>query len=240
MSIENSILYVYDFSTSTLRNLGEEGFGDQTAAFAWSDQGDTLYAMTGYDGTLQMLSCTFAEDGSTSIEAVEEQAGVAGHLGVSQGRLFFVDNNTGAIYELGETRTEVTAGMDFRISPDGGAMAVLETSMMGSEQVLTNLKLYDIVTGESLTIVENADIASFGFSADGDTLYYTDDAIGDEAADGYPFGLFAYYIISGQKTMVALCSTGDIAIGAAGTIYLIQYFNEAENSFYATYQYDLR
>jgi hypothetical protein len=239
VSIQSSVLYVYDFRTTTLRNLGEEYFGDQTADFAWSDKDNTLYAMTGYNGTLQMLYCTFAEDGGITFEAKEEQAGAAGHLGVSQGRLFFADNYAGIIYEVGEARTALTSGMDFRISPDGSTMAVLETRMMDGEQVLTNLKLYDIVTGECLTIADHADIVSFGFSSDGDTVIYTDAAIGSGATDGYPFGLFAYDTVGGKLTMPALCSTGDIAFGASGRIYLIQYFNEAASSFYATYQYDL-
>ena len=238
VSIEDSILYVYDLNTKTLWNLGEEGFGDQTVDFAWSDMDDTLYAMSGFDDNLQMQSCTFAEDGSFSIDAVEEQAGAAGRIGISQGRLYFADNDTGMISEVGETRTEITAGADFRISPGGVSMAVLETSVVDGEQVLTNLKLCDIVTGECVELAENADIVSFGFSADGGTVYYTDGAIGDEAADGYPFGLYAYDIASGEKEMLALSSTGDIAVGASGAIYLIQYFSEAASSFYATYQYN--
>ena len=239
VSIENSVIYVYDFNTETLWNLGEEGFGNQTAAFVWSDTDDTLYAMTGYDGALQLLSCTFAEDGNISIGAVEEEPGAAGHLGISQGRLYFADNYAGMIYQVGETRTELTTGMDFRISPDGSTMAVLETSLVDSEQVLTSLKLYDIVTGKYSTIVENADIASFAFSPSGSTLYYTDNAIGEDAVDGYTYGLYACDTISGETKLLALSSTGDIAVGTSGEIYLIQYFSDVENSFYATYQYDL-
>jgi hypothetical protein len=239
VSIENSVVYVYDFSTGKLWNLGEEGFGNQTAALTWSDTDDTLYAMTGYDGSLQLLSCVFGQDGSVSIGAVEEEPGSTGRLGVSQGRLYFADNYAGMIYQIGETRTELTTGMDFRITSDGGTMAVLETSLAEGEQVLTSLKLYDIVTGECSVIAENADIDSFAFSPSGNTLYYTDSAIGNEAMDGYSYGLFACDTVSGEKKLLALCSTGDIAIGASGAIYLIQYFNDAENSFYATYQYVL-
>jgi hypothetical protein len=239
VSIENSVLYVYDFNTKALFNLGEEGFGNQTAAFAWSDTGDTLYAMTGYGDALQMLSCTFADDGGHSINAVEEEPGAIGQLCVSQGTLFFADSYAGVIYQIGETRTELTRGMDFAVSPEGDTMAVLETSVSDSEQVLTNLKLYDIVTGEYRVITENADIASFGFSPNGSKVYYTDAAIGDEAVEGYEYGLFAYDIGKGEKSMLALCSTGDVAMGASGSIYLIQFFDEAANSFYATYQYNL-
>ncbi len=239
VSIEDSIMYVFDFNTNALINLGEEGFGSQTAAFAWSDTGDTLYAMTGYGETLQMLSCTFAEDGSFSIKAVEEQPGAIGNLCVSQGTLFFADSDAKIIYRIGETRTELTKGTDFTVSPQGDVMAVLETSVTDSEQVLTNLKLYDIVTGEHRMIVENADIAAFVFSADGSKVYYTDASAGGEDTGGYEYGLFSYDIGKNEKSPAALCSTGDIAADASGFIYLIQYFDEAESSFYATYQYQI-
>lgn len=237
VSIENRVLYVYDFDTATLLNLGEEGFGNQSAAFAWSDTEDKLYAMTGYDGALQLLSCAFAEDGSINIEAVEEQAGAEGHMGVSQGRLYFADNAAGVIYEIGDTRTEIARGMDFQISPDGKSMVVLETNIVENEQVLTNLKLYDIVTGKYKAIMEKAAIASFGFSADSASIYYS--AEDNATQEVYSYGLYAYDTASGAGTQLALCSTGDFAVGITGAIYLIQYFDDVENSFYATYQYDL-
>jgi len=240
-SIDNSVAYVYDFTTKTLWNLGEEGFGNQTSAFVWSDTGDTLYAMAGSGDTLQMHYCTFNEDGTHSIEAVEEEPGAAGCLGISQGRLYYSDSYAGMIYESnGETHTAITSGMDFKISPDGTSMAVLETNLADGEQVLTNLKLYDLTTGESSIIAENADIAAFAFSPTGNTLFYTDSSVADEAEAGYPYGLFACDTISGEKKLLAMSSTGDIAVGLSGAIYLIQYFSDAQNSFYATYQYDLK
>lgn len=237
VSIENRVLYVYDTMTSTLLNLGEEGFGNQTAAFAWSDTENKLYAMTGYDGALQMLSCTFAEGGGVDIEAVEEEAGAGGHLGVSQGRLFFADNYAGVIYEIGDSRTEIAKGIDFRISPDGKSMVVLETNVVENEQVLTNLKLYDIVTGEYKIIREQAEIESFGFSSDGSKVIYTSEENG--AQNAFPYGLYVYDIASGESVQLALCSTGDVEVGNEGAIYLIEYFDDAKNGFYASYQYDL-
>ena len=56
-------------------------------------------------------------------------------------------------------------------TPDGAAMAVLETTITENERVLTNLKLCDIVTGKYLEIVDNA--------GEADTIYlmqYIDEA----------------------------------------------------------------
>ena len=124
VSIENRVLYVYDFETENLINLGEEGFGSQTSAFAWSDIDNTLYSMTG-NNALQMRACTFSSDGSFTISAVEEEAGAEGYLAVSQGRLFFADKSagrSGEIYEISDERRALTQGIDFCVSPDGAML----------------------------------------------------------------------------------------------------------------------
>ncbi len=236
ISIENSILYVYDFDTGNFWNLGEEGFGNQTSAFAWSDAENILYAMTGNEDSIQMQSCSFLAGDSLQIGAVEEEPGAVGHVGASQGRIYFADSYAGTIYEVGETRTELTSGMDFRLSPDGSLMVVLETSLMQDEQVLTNLKRYDIVTGKSSVIASDLEIASFDFSPGGETVYYT---VEDDGTAGYPFSLYAYDVASGENSLIAQCSSGDIAVSPSGVLYLIQFFDGVQNSFYATYQYDL-
>lgn len=242
VSIENRVLYIYDFKTEELINLGEEGFGSQTAAFAWSDQGNMLYAMTGY-GSMQMMSCEFLSDGSIYIEAVEEQAGAEGKLGVSQGRLFFADNfagQAGKIYEIGESRREITDGVDFCISPDGKTMLVLEAASHEGEVVLTSLKLCDIETGAEKYITKNADIISFSYSQNGGKVYFTDMMI-DDVVEGYDYGLYTYDIISGVPAeRVALCSNGEFSLAAtSGEIYFVEYIDDIDTGFNATYVYDL-
>ncbi len=241
VSIDNRVLYVYDFTAGRLINLGEEGFGSDTAAFAWSDINSTLYAMTGY-GTMQMMSCTFSQDRTFAISAVEERAGSEGTLGVSAGRLFFAENEgaSGKIYEIGAVRREITPGIDFTISPDGKTILVLETSASNSEEVLTSLKLCDIETGESAYIAQNADITGFGFSQNGSKVYYMDASL-PAAAGEYKYGLFSYDVVSaGPALQAALCSTYEFAsVPSSGQIYLIQYIGNGKNSFYATYTYDL-
>jgi len=248
VSIDNRVLYVYDFEADDLINLGEEGFGSQTAAFAWSDSSNTLYAMTGNDA-MQMRACVFAPDGTHEIRTVEEQAGAEGHIAVSQGRIFFADNYAGKggiiyeIYESGEERRELTNGIDFSVSPDGSMLLAREIQPSVSpeeEQVLTALKLYDLETGEVTRIVEQAIIESFCFSQNGGKVYYNN-AIVDEQnmITGYDFAIYAYDIVKGESEMVALCRTGVFApSGTAGQIYLIDSIDESGNLF-ATYVYDI-
>lgn len=241
VSMEDRVLYIYDFETKEPYNLGEEGFGNQTASFAWSDTGNTLYAMTGH-GAMQMMSCTFMPDGAHDIKAVEEQAGAEGVLAVSKGRLFFADNfsgENGVIYEIGEERREITTGVGFEISPDGKTMLVLEIKQLADEEVQKILKLCDIETGETQVIVQGTEVVDYLFMHSGSKVYYTDEVAKEPMGD-YIYGLYAYDIISSTHEMVALTTTTDFAKGISpGEIYLIDDVEDSEQNFYATFIYDL-
>ncbi len=239
VSIDSRVLYVYDFTSGELINLGEEGFGD-TYSFAWSDFNDTIYAVTGYEPT-KLMSCKFSYDGTPIIESVEDNLGSGGKISVSQGRLFISDNTGGAgkIYVMDTERREITSGTDFSISPDGKKMLVLESRSSGDEEVLTSLKLCDIVSGKSNYIAENASIASFYFSQNGGKVYYMDESVSEPSGE-YSYGLFSYDIATNVSLQIALCNTGNFALSLdSGEIYLIYLINDVDNSFYATYTYDL-
>ncbi len=236
-SIENRVLYVYDFESRILINLGEEGFGSQTVDFAWSDASDTLFAMTGNDATKQMKSCTFSDEGSFRIEAVEEQEGAEGHVAVWQGRLFFADSVAGKVYEIGETRREITSGVDIRVQPDSNYLLVLETKPPQDEQVLTSLKLCDIDSGETQYIVQDTVIENFGFMQSG-KAYYLDAMVKDPTVN-YPYSLYEYDVAKGTLDEIALSSTNEFATSATGMLYFIDYLGDVNNAFYATYIYDL-
>ena len=94
-----------------------------------------------------------------------------------------------------------------------------------------------MVTGEYKIIREQAEIESFGFSSDGSKIIYTSEE--NDAQNAFPYGLYVYDTASGENAQLAQCSTGDVEVGSEGTIYLIEYFDDAENGFYASYQYDL-
>jgi hypothetical protein len=178
---------------------------------------------------------------------VEEEAGAEGYLAVSQGRLFFADKSagrSGEIYEVGEQRKALTQGIDFCVSPDGKMLLVRGVQPSESaedEQVLTGLKLYDIVSGKETTIAEQAVIESYCFSQNGGKVYYNDALVDEESAiAGYGYALYAYDIVSGTSEQVAFCSTGTFAPSqTAGQIYLIDNIDDDPDLF-ATYVYDIK
>ena len=236
-SIENRVLYVYNFESKILINLGEEGFGSQTVDFAWSDASNTLFAMTGNDTAKQMKSCKFSDDGSFKIEAVEEQEGAEGRVAVWQGRLFFADSVAGKVYEIGETRREITSGVDIRVQSDSDYLLVLETKPPQDEQVLTSLKLCDINSGVTQYIVQDTVIENFGLMPGGKAYYL--DAMANDLAVNYPYGLYEYDVKNGTLEQIASSSTNEFATSASGMLYFIDYLGEVNNAFYATYIYDL-
>jgi len=235
VSIDNRVLYVYDFSAGKLYNMGEEGLGSQTTSFAWSDTADDLYAMSGND-SMQLHLCSFADDGSFKIGGIEEQAGAEGSLAVSGKRIFFADSVAKKVYEIGSVRYEMGSGINLTASPDGKKLLILDTRTGKDDQVLTDLKLYDLEADKTTSIVTGAEIDDFCFGNDG-KVYYTNESV-PQPTDGYPYGLYAYDVdAGGPPELVALSSTPDMA-SANGKLYFIEYIGEGDNGFYATYAYD--
>ncbi len=234
-SVENSVLYVYDFQKGTLINLGEEGFGSQTADFAWSDTDDTIFAMTGNDDIKQMRSCRFSEDGSFAFQSVEEREGADGSVAIWNGRLLFADKTAGIVYEIGETRKELTKGVDICTSADTENVLVLETSPSEEERVPTSLKLYNMNTGETVYLTRNTDVVDFGFLPGGKVCFL--DAKAEGTDERYPYGLFVYDMTSGSSKQAAVCGTDVFATSASDMLYFVDYLGDVDNGFYATYQY---
>jgi hypothetical protein len=235
ISIENRVLYVYDFVAGILYNMGEEGLGSQTSSFAWSDTDDMLYAMSGNEN-MQLHVCEFAECGSFKIGGIEERPGAEGNLAVSGNRVFFADIEAEKVYEIGGMRYEVGSGVDVRVSPDAKKLLILDTRADAEDQVTADLKIYDIEADKTSMIVKDARIEVFCFGSDG-KVYYTQEA-GAQSIDGYPYALYVCDRDTGfVPELAALASTPDMAAGG-GKLYFIKYIGEGDSGFFATYIYD--
>ncbi len=235
VSIENRVLYVYDFANGKLINMGEEGFGSQTTSFAWSDTQNALYAMSGYNA-MQLMVCTFLEDGRFQMSAVEEYAGSEGSVAVSGNRVFFADSVTAQVYEAGETRRQLTTGVDIKISPDGKKLLVLETKTGQDEQVITSLKLCDVESGSITPIASSGEIIDFCF-VQNNLVYYTDASLA-QTVQGYECGLYSYDVDTGAAPQLKALATTPNMSAANGKLYFIDYIGEGESGFYATYVFD--
>ena len=86
-------------------------------------------------------------------------------------------------------------------------------------------------------IASGTDIVDFGFMPGG-KVYFLDAKI-DDAAEGYPYGLFVYDIAGGTLQETAVCGTNEFVTSDSGVLYFIDYLGEVENGFYATFTYNL-
>ncbi|BDF58198.1 hypothetical protein CE91St36_10150 [Christensenellaceae bacterium] len=241
--MENKVLYVYDTQESVLHNLGEEGFGDATTSFVWDSQKPVIYAMTGL-GTLQLMEYDFSVDDADRVQAVEEKKGAESRIALRNGKIYFADksanNGQGMVYafDLGTNeRSEVTAGIDFAISPDGVNLAVIVPVQEDEEELMYRIQMLNTTTGEITDVISDAIINSMTFGADNDTLYFTTPTY-DGATEPYPFAVVKYSVAGGEQTLIGYSKTSEIVPGTkTGEFYVVDYFNQGDNSFYITYTY---
>jgi hypothetical protein len=167
---------------------------------------------------------------------MEERPGAEGNLAVSGKRIFFADIEAKKVYEIGGKRYEMGSGVDIKASPDASKLLILDTRADVEDQVITDLKIYDIEADKSDTIVADARIDAFCFGSDG-KVYYTDEAV-TQSVDGYPYALYVCDPAAGYAPqLVALASTPDMAPGS-GKLYFIKYIGEGDSGFFATYALD--
>ncbi|MEA5002850.1 MAG: hypothetical protein VB081_05070 [Christensenella sp.] len=242
--IENKVLYVFDTQESVLHNLGEEGFGDATTSFVWDQQQPVIYAMTGL-GTLQLMKYDFTVDIADRVQAVEEKKGAESKIALRSGKIYFADktenNGQGMIYSLDLTtkeRVEVAAGIDFALSQDGVNMAVLVPVLEGEEDITYNVQMLNTGTAAVTDVIGGVLINSMTFGADNDTLYFTTPTYDGTTAE-YPFAVVKYSVSKGELSLVGYSKTSEIIPGTkTGEFYVVDYFNQGDNSFYITYIYE--
>ncbi len=242
--IENKVLYVFDTQENVLHNLGEEGFGDATTSFVWDAQQPVIYAMTGL-GTLQLMQYDFSLDSAERVQAVEEKKGAESKIALRNKTIYFADktenNGQGMVYALDlatKERTQVTAGIDFALSQDGVNMAVLLPVQEGEEDISYTIQMLNTVTATVTDVISGSLINSMTFGADNDTFYFTTPTYDGTTAQ-YPFAVVKYSIAKGELSLIGYSKTSEIIPGTkSGEFYVVDYFNQGDNSFYITYIYE--
>ena len=240
--IENKVLYVYDTQEGMLRNLGEEGLGRLTTPFAWDPEQPVIYAMTGED-SLQLKKYDVTQPGA--VEGVEEQPGADSKIELAGGKVYFADKSAndgaGMIYSVdiaSQERKEITQGVDFTISNDGGYLAAVVPvkNEEDPEALSYAVTIKNLTTeAEPVEVISNVSVESLGFGADNNTLYITTPDY-EGVTEEYPFALLRYVLSTQQFAPVEFSKTSRIIPGVnAGEVYVIDYFSQNGNSFYVTY-----
>jgi len=244
VSVDSKVLYVYDLQNLILYNLGEEGFGNITSSFVWSEEYSSIYAITGNDN-LQLAKCDFTETG-IKISAITENTEGEGKIADFGDRIIFADNfagEHGIIYGIDKKTGKkefLTEGVDFKISPDRANMAVLEYNDFGEESAYVNLKLYSLLDQSETTIVKGGIVESYEFLPTSNTLLYSDGTKSDYTYR-FLYSLESYHLNTGVKDFIANMATGEFYLSKfSAESYLIDYYLGDDGRYnYTTYLYKL-
>ncbi len=243
--LTDKVLYVYDFTSGELMNLGEEGFGDNTSSFVWDGAQDIIYAMTGY-GKWQLLKYDFSKPEAERVSSVEEKNGNESKIALANGKLYFADESEGAsgsIYSVdiaSAQRERIADGIEFAISPDGRYL-VSCTMVAADEQSNTfNLDLIDLTGGgEAQPVAQSLPEGTcYAFGTQPGVLYYSTQTY-ESAAEEYPFAFISYDTATGESKFLGYSKTGTFVPGdGAGELLIIDYSEEDSHNFPVTYVYN--
>lgn len=227
-------LYVIDIGQMLVKNMGEEGLGVNIADFAWSENGNVIYAMSGNE-VMQLNQCDFSGD-HVNMSAVEEQKGADSKIGLAGGKIYFINEDT--IYQVDVstgTRSEFTYGNDFAISPDKKYMAVKSYTNGEQDIATSNVALVDLATGQSVEVITDRTIECTEFTGQGATLYvsYTNDDV-----EGYGYTIEAIDVNTTER-LFALESLTPQIVGdkLSDALYMIDNIQVEDGSIPITYEY---
>lgn len=200
-SMDDIILYVYDTEQKQLLNMGEEGFGDLTAGFAWHDSENTLFAMTGIHGAMQLISCSFGEDNVISVKAIEEQPGDISEIAYADGYIYFINGETAELTRIDTTveepeRKAVCPANHFAAAKDGKSALVLSNAGR-DDQSLYNVYYFDFENDESTLVMESVEPETFGYLSASESYFI----INAQEETEYPYAMYLLH----SKEIVHCC-----------------------------------
>ena len=237
---EATNLYIFDVETEELSaNLTDMGFGDMVSAYTWDDLGTTLYAVSGTD-----MMLVHQYDFNVPVESkrhgvVEKNGADEGCIAYCDGNVYFVqgDMDKGdVIYRVkcdGGVRKSFTEGSSFELSPNNKYMAInAESGMSAASTASAKFRLYDMQTGENITVTDEFGPQSFIWSKDGTKLYYFENRLsgeGGESSEGdtqtkqddYPYTLWMYDVATEKNSRIGDFPTTSIYPGeTADSVYM--------------------
>ncbi len=184
VNVDTRVLYVYDFLSGQLFNLGEEDLGVNTASFCWAANEDAVFAVTGEE-SMRIAKCLFT-DQSLMLSTVIGSVSGEGRLWDMGDTLLLANNAAGEhgiIYAFDKRtgeKTFLTEGVDFAVAPDEETMAVVEYVDYGEEVGYGNFKIYSFLDQSETMVVKGGIVESFAYLPSSTGIIYTDGSESDE------------------------------------------------------------
>jgi len=133
----------------------------------------------------------------------------------------------------GGVRKSFTEGSSFELSPNNKYMAInAESGISAASTASAKFRLYDMQTGESITVTDEFGPQSFIWSKDGTTLYYFENRLSGEGGessegdtqthqDSYPYTLWMYDVATEKNSRIGDFPTTSIYPGeTADCVYM--------------------
>jgi hypothetical protein len=180
---KNRTLYIYDTKkpADAPAIAAEHGFGMDTSNFVWGsgDNVHTIYAITGENDMLQLMSFTLADQKEPVAVTLVENAFTDGDMGYLDGKIYYSQSNEEDSTQNGifafdvATRsiTRVCDGCNFEMNNKTGTMAVFK--LISGDDSTYDLSYFNPRTNTSVPIVKAAAVDQCVWSNDGTMLYYS-------------------------------------------------------------------
>jgi len=230
-------LEIVDMTTGESYLPAETGFGMDTPSFAWDDEASVLYAISGEGESLKFLQYNLESEGVPVAGVISDSVTSESPLEVCNGRLYFIrwtetlDN--GELCSMAVTGGEITShteATDFELSPDGRYAAV-----SGHEDAGSYLKLYDLVSGGLITVVEETMVIDMLWDVNSQKLYYTLYDLESANVD-QPLMLYSYNLAEDASVKVMDMIVGTLyPASQTGEAVLVFIFTQVNQSIPMTY-----
>ena len=243
---DNRVLHVYDTKTSKLYSPTEDGLDADTPHFVWDDQKPVLYAMSGSNRMLQLMSYDLTQSDTPVVSVMEEAEVGEGSIGYHKGYVYFVYDDEAeesrSIYRLsvqpGSQRELVREGYEFYFSPNGDVMAISNIS----EDMDIWVEIYDLETKETTTVIDKANVLELVWNSDGSKLFFM--VYPDDLDDSNPFSMQLYiYDIAAQEAKEYMRVLGGAALYVSNRpnqMMLMLLHNSVDSSIPMTYAMDIK
>lgn len=241
-------LYIYDLQDGQLYSAGEEGLGMTTWGFAWDENSQAIYAMSGETVpaagavSYQLKKYDLTQPIGQRVSALEELPGNDSNVGVAGGYIYFVQSSYDSpqilrVSTQGGERSVYAKGGYFQISPDQSSMWVSE-GIQGDAPQGGDAVLYTLADGTSRIIAQDVMISDVVFTSDGRKVVYLADTMENTL---YPLDLMVYDLATQSTRRLGAVRAGCTLHtgGQANQVILIDVHQNGQDYIPVTYLLDL-
>ncbi len=230
MTDSESLLYYYSISSGNFISLSDY-VGSETYGFDFLSDGSII--LVGGVDQPQLMRWDSSMSFGDSARLMEDEIGLMGSLRVGKSdyapdKVFMSDGYVDTyVFDINAgTRSYLTSGGTFDMSPDGRYLALMGYSDDVDVDTYTTLVLRDLTTGQETSVFDGEAIGDVCWSSGGARIYYLTYNYDEETSESFQSILHCYDVASGENRALGLIASTDIGMGA----------NDNEVSFAAMYQ----